>query len=176
MAGKPLFQHAAERLQPQVSWLAISANREREQYAALGFPVLPDLRSGFLGPLAGVEAALAALPPSLSLLLTVPGDAPFLPEDLAKRLYHGMALDRRKSTYAHDGVRGQFLCALIERGCEDLLRGFLDRGGRRVEEFLREIGAQSVDFSDRAADFWNVNDAEDWDRIRQRATKGRGGS
>ncbi|MDD2676059.1 MAG: molybdenum cofactor guanylyltransferase [Methylacidiphilaceae bacterium] len=174
LEGKPLFQHAAERLKTQVGWLAISANREREEYAARGFPVLPDLRTGFLGPLAGVEAAMAALPPSLSFLLTVPGDAPFLPVDLAERLYHEMVAGQRKSAYAHDGVRGQFLCALFERGCEDLLREFLDRGGRRVEEFLREIGATGVDFSDRPADFWSVNDADDWDRIRRRAAKGQG--
>ncbi len=176
LEGKPLFQHAAERLQPQVSWLAISANREREEYAACGFPVLPDLRPGFLGPLAGVEAALAALPLRLSFLLTAPGDAPFLPADLVERLFHGMKAGRRTSAYAHDGVRGQFLCALFERGCEDLLRGFLDRGGRRVEEFLRETGATVVDFSDRAADFWNVNDADDWDRICRRAAQGQGGA
>ena len=176
LEGKPLFQHAAERLQPQVGWLAISANREREEYGACGFPVLPDLRTGFLGPLAGVEAAMAVLPPSLSFLLTAPGDAPFLPVDLAERLYHGLVVDRRKSAYAHDGVRGQFLCALFERGCVALLRGFLDRGGRRVEEFLRETGATAVDFSDRAADFGNVNDADDWDRICRRAAQGQGGA
>lgn len=169
-----MVQYAADRLQPQVEWLALSANRERERYAALGFPVLPDLRSGFLGPLAGVEAALAALPQSLFFLLTAPGDAPFLPEDLAERLYHGMAGEGRRSAYAHDGIRGQFLCALFERGCEELLRGFLDRGGRRVEEFLRESGAVAVDFSDRSADFWNVNTEEDWERIRRRAEKEKG--
>ncbi len=171
LQGKPLCAHAAERLRPQTSWLAISANRERERYAALGLPVLPDRRDGFWGPLAGVEAAWAALPPSLSLLLTAPGDAPFLPRDLGERLFQGMIAGARRSAYAHDGVRGQFLCALFERGSEALLRGFLDRGGRRAEEFLQSIGAAAIDFSDRPADFWNVNIPEDWERICRRAAE-----
>ncbi|QSR85176.1 molybdenum cofactor guanylyltransferase MobA [Methylacidimicrobium sp. B4] len=173
--GKPLCAHAAERLRRQVSWLAISANRERERYAAFGLPVLPDLRPGFWGPLAGVEAAWAALPPSLSFLLTAPGDSPFLPRDLGERLFRGVMAGTTGSAYAHDGVRGQFLCALYERESEGLLRGFLDRGGRRAEEFLQSIGATAIDFSERPADFWNVNSPEDWERIRQRAAEERKG-
>ena len=169
LEGKPVAQHAAERLRPQVSWLALSVNRERERYAALGLPVLPDLRSGFCGPLAGVEAAWSSLPRRLSFLLTVPGDAPFLPEDLGERLLRGMEACGGRGAYAHDGVRGQFLCALFARQCEPLLRNFLDRGGRRAEEFLQSIGATAIDFSGRAADFWNVNSPEDWERIRRRA-------
>ncbi|VVM06451.1 molybdenum cofactor guanylyltransferase [Methylacidimicrobium cyclopophantes] len=170
---RPLFQHVAERLRPQVSWLAISANRNEEEYAAFGLPVLSDLRSDFAGPLAGVEAAWTALPSTLSFLLTAPGDAPFLPGDLGERLFREMIVHRAKSAYAHDGERGQFLCALFERECQERLRKFLDRGERRVELFLKECEAVAVDFSDRAADFWNVNIRDDWKRICGRAAKER---
>lgn len=175
LQGRPLCVHVAERVRPQVSWLAVSANRERERYALLGLPVLPDLRPGFWGPLAGVEAAWAALPPALSLLLTAPGDAPFLPAALGERLFQGMKACGKWAVYAHDGVRGQFLCALFERRCGGLLRDFLDRGGRRAEEFLQSIGAAAIDFSEQPADFWNVNTPEDWERIRRRAAEARGG-
>lgn len=168
LLGKPLWVHAAERLRPQVSWIAVSANRESNRYAAAGLPVLPDRRSG-TGPLAGVEAAWEALPPDLSLLLAAPGDSPFLPDDLVVRLFLRMNATGARGAFAHDGARGQFLCALFERRCAESLRDFLDRGERRAEEFLRSIGAAAVDFSDRPADFWNVNAPEDWERILQRA-------
>lgn len=175
LLGKPLAKYGADRLRPQVSWLAVSANRERQRYEVLGLPVLPDLRPDFPGPLAGVEAAWASLPRHLLFLLTVPGDAPFLPGDLGARLFRGMESCGRRGVYAHDGVRGQFLCALLARGTEPLLRDFLDRGGRRAEEFLQSIGAAAIDFSERAADFWNVNTPEDWERICRRAAEERKG-
>lgn len=42
LAGRPLTQWVAEALRPQVAHLLISANRHREHYARLGWPVLVD--------------------------------------------------------------------------------------------------------------------------------------
>jgi molybdenum cofactor guanylyltransferase len=42
LRGRPLVEHAIERLQAQVGSLAISANRNLEVYRGYGFPVWPD--------------------------------------------------------------------------------------------------------------------------------------
>ncbi len=76
--GRPLVQWVAEALRPQVAILLISANRHRERYAKLGWPVLADHAVGalaeqatatdrpyqhqsFQGPLAGIATALAEI-------------------------------------------------------------------------------------------------------------------
>lgn len=43
LLGRPLIEHAIERLRPQVGSLAISANRNFADYAGYGFPVFRDL-------------------------------------------------------------------------------------------------------------------------------------
>ena len=92
LAGRSLAWHALERLRPQVGSLAISANRNLQDYRALGVPVWPDLETGgaaFPGPLGGMLAGLSACP--TEWLMVVPCDAPFFPQDLVARLAAGIA-------------------------------------------------------------------------------------
>ena len=58
--GKPLWQHVADRLQPQVSTVAISANRNIPVYQASGFPVYLDTFADFPGPLAGMASVMSS--------------------------------------------------------------------------------------------------------------------
>lgn len=58
----PLYQHVLQRLQPQVSGVIISANRNIEEYQKSGYPVLSDSISGFKGPLAGILTVLEHSP------------------------------------------------------------------------------------------------------------------
>ncbi len=48
--GKPLWQHVADRLQPQVSTVAISANRNIPVYQASGFSRLSGYACRLSGP------------------------------------------------------------------------------------------------------------------------------
>jgi molybdopterin-guanine dinucleotide biosynthesis protein A len=87
LGGKPMLTYVLARLRPQVSDIVISANSDR--FGGFGAPVVADNVSGFQGPLAGVEAALtwiAANHAGVSSAVTVPGDTPFIPDDLVRRL------------------------------------------------------------------------------------------
>jgi molybdopterin-guanine dinucleotide biosynthesis protein A len=46
--GEPLVSRAMRRLQPQVGFVMINANRHLEQYATLGAAVVPDLRDNLI--------------------------------------------------------------------------------------------------------------------------------
>jgi molybdenum cofactor guanylyltransferase len=86
---KPLIAHVIARLKPQVDEIIINANREIEQYAAFGLPVLQDENDQdtlekFIGPLAGFSLGLQHA--KHDYVLTVPCDSPLLPPDLAQRL------------------------------------------------------------------------------------------
>jgi molybdopterin-guanine dinucleotide biosynthesis protein A len=82
--GRPLIAWVLDVLRPQVDEVLISANRNRERYAALGATVLADASpETFDGPLAGLVQLLSAA--RHDWLLCVPCDALTLPADLAAR-------------------------------------------------------------------------------------------
>lgn len=101
LAGRPLIAHVIDRLAAQVEPLLVAAPLD-QGFERLGLTLAPDRRQGLLGPLAGIEAGLLTLAEvggsdtagGLPLqLLVVPGDTPFLPDDLAESL-QSLAGDR----------------------------------------------------------------------------------
>ncbi|MDB5933533.1 MAG: molybdenum cofactor guanylyltransferase, partial [Massilia sp.] len=86
--GSTMVQHVLERLAPQVGGVSINANQNLAAYAAFGVPVWPDETTGFAGPLAGLEAGMRHC--ATPYLISAPCDSPFLPLDLAARLFHAL--------------------------------------------------------------------------------------
>ena len=149
-----------ERLAGQAEPLALNANGDPARFAALGLPVLPDPVEGHPGPLAGVLAAMEwAAGLGAAVVLTVPGDAPFLPRDLARRL--GQA---RAPAFATSGGRRHPVAGLWPVALAHALRRDLAEGQRRVETFARAHDACVVDFpvpADGPDPFLNLNTPED---------------
>ena len=50
--GRPMIAHIIERLQPQVGPLVINANQNHSAYETFGLPIIADVISNFVGPLA----------------------------------------------------------------------------------------------------------------------------
>ncbi len=165
LVGKPLVIHVIERLRPQVAHLLISANRNRERYAALGFPVLADQRTDYAGPLAGMASAAGHIP--TPRLLSVPCDAPLLHPQLAARLNQALDDSGKPLAVAHDGQRLQPLFMLCEKTLLDDLQTSLAQGHRKVREWVGAHDPIVVDFSDCPQCFLNVNDEKDLQRAEQ---------
>ncbi|WP_042250077.1 molybdenum cofactor guanylyltransferase MobA [Paracoccus sp. PAMC 22219] len=88
LAGRPMLAHLLDRLRPQAGPLALNANGDPARFADFGLPVLADSLPDRPGPLAGVLVAMDwARDLGATHVLTVPGDSPFLPPDLAARLW-----------------------------------------------------------------------------------------
>lgn len=139
----------------------ISANRHREQYEALGYPVIPDLRSGFQGPLAGIEACLQCV--TDGPVVIVPADMPDLPADLACRLLAPLTL--QSIVIAHDGEQLQPLCmAMYPQQWHESLTTWLDHGGRGVHRWLSDKPVLQAHFLD-ASEFSNINEKSDLRRV-----------
>lgn len=153
--GTTLAQRVCSIIAPQVDELLLSCNRNRIRYAAFGYPLLTDLRAGFAGPLAGMEAALPRC--RGRWLLVAPCDTPRLPPDLASRLRATLLREELDVCYARDDRREHYLCALLRREFLATLPDFLDRGGRAVRAFYATGRSGSSDFSDCAGAFANFN-------------------
>ncbi len=150
------------RLRPQVDVLAISANGDAARFSRFGLPVLADGVVG-RGPLGGVLCGLGwAAEQGAAWLLSVPGDTPFIPHDLAGRLSPGPA-------WAVSGGRLHPLVALWPVGCAPDLAGWLDthRSGR-VRAFGETIGMRVESFGGVPDPFHNINTAEDLAAARAR--------
>ncbi len=159
LRGKPMVQWVLERLAPQVDEVLINANRNAQDYAAFGWPVIADRIAGFAGPLAGLHAALSAT--ELPLVATVPCDSPFLPADLIARLT--AALVQHQADLATVRALGRLhpVFCLCRRSVLAQLTAFLDGGGRKVEAWHGSVAAVAVDFDDRAEAFSNINTPEE---------------
>lgn len=86
LGGGTCLERIIVTLRPCCTALAISANGDPARYAPWGLPVLADRITG-AGPLAGVLRGLEwAVAAGCDVLVTVPGDTPFIPPDLVTRL------------------------------------------------------------------------------------------
>ncbi len=155
---KPLCLHCAERLRPQVARLAINANRNLERYQAFGFPVFCDELKGFQGPLSGMLSGLEQS--LLPFVLFVPCDGPFLPLNLAQRLFQACQEKNALLAYACDEVRAHPTFCLMHRSLAPKLAQFLAQGERRLLKFMQENHALAVKFHDGQA-FENFNTLAD---------------
>nr|WP_255563118.1 molybdenum cofactor guanylyltransferase MobA [Kosakonia sp. LAM2021] len=156
--GKPLWQHVAERLAPQVTSLVISANRNLEIYRTSGLPVLTDTLDDFPGPLAGILSIMQQS--DGEWFLFCPCDTPRIPTDLMTRLQKNRQ-HNAPAMWVNDGERDHPAIALVHRSVLPFLRDYLASGERRVMVFMRRAGGHAVDFSDVKSAFANVNTPDD---------------
>ena len=157
LAGQSLLERIIDRLLPQAAPIALSANGDPARFAAFGLPVLPDGAFAGQGPLAGVLAGLDwAATQGADTLLTVPGDTPFIPPDLAAALAPPPACASSVGQVHH-------LVALWPVTARAALRRFLSEPGPRgVRDFTAGLAMRRVDFPAVAWDpFHNVNTQDD---------------
>ena len=163
IAGRPMIEHVLDALRPQVGELMINANRNLERYARYGCRVLPDSQAGYLGPLAGVASALAAI--RTDYLLTVPCDSPLLAPDLAAHLCEALDRQRADLAVAHDGERQQPVFLLLPKRLGADLEDYLAGGGRKIDLWFARHRLAEAELSHRRDSFINVNDPAERQRV-----------
>jgi molybdopterin-guanine dinucleotide biosynthesis protein A len=165
--GRPLLSYTLEGLAPLVGRVVLSCGRDPAPYTELGYDVMADEQPGD-GPLGGVASALSAI--ESDWVLIYPGDAPFPDHGLVARL--GPTADVRGGAVPQTGSQRQHLVLLLSRAMADELAGYYAAGGRAVRLWLDEYGVESVDMSDVADSFFNVNTPADLAICEQRLDRG----
>jgi molybdopterin-guanine dinucleotide biosynthesis protein A len=165
IGGRPLLDHLLDRLRPQVPAIILNANGDPARFAAYGLPVVPDTLPDHPGPLAGALAALdhaAAVHPDLSFVVSVTGDAPFIPADLVTRLHRareaaGVPLACARSDGQTHPPIGLWPVALREE-----LRAALLAGERKIDRWTARFGCAHADWPALPFDpFFNANVPDD---------------
>jgi molybdopterin-guanine dinucleotide biosynthesis protein A len=166
IGGITILQRVLAGLAPQCARLVINANGDPGRFADTKLPVVADSVPDFAGPLAGILAGLdwAALHmPESEWLASVPGDCPFLPNDLvaclhAARVAAGTPLACARSGERRHPVIGLWPLALRE----DLRRALVAEGLRKIEIWTARHGVAIADWPAQPVDpFFNVNTPDD---------------
>jgi molybdenum cofactor guanylyltransferase len=173
IGGRTILERVLTRMRPQCAALILNANGDPTRFKDTGIEVVPDSVPDFAGPLAGILAALdwaAAHAPELADVASVPGDCPFLPDDLVAQLLSARARERAPLACARSGewrhpVIGLWPVYLRS----DLRKALLNEGLHKIESWTARHGVAVADWPASPVDpFFNVNtpgDAAEAERI-----------
>jgi molybdopterin-guanine dinucleotide biosynthesis protein A len=174
LAGRPILAHVLERLDGQAERILLNANGDVTRFASWGMPVATDVITGFGGPLVGVLTALewaAAHAPEITDVVSVPGDGPFLPRDLVRRLVDARTgadavLAQAASKGRPNPVVGLWPVTLSA----ELRHAVVVEGIARVDAWTARYRLATVDFEATQLDpFFNANTQEDLTEAEQLA-------
>jgi molybdopterin-guanine dinucleotide biosynthesis protein A len=168
IGGVTILDRVLATLSGQVQGMVINANGDPKRFADTGLDVVPDSVPDFAGPLAGILAGLdylAAQNNGIEWMLSVPGDCPFLPDDMVERLHEarrkkgaGVPLACARSGEWRHPVVGLWPLALRE----DLRKALMVEGLHKIEIWTARHGIAIADWPDQPIDpFFNVNPPED---------------
>jgi molybdopterin-guanine dinucleotide biosynthesis protein A len=168
IGGVSILDRVLAVLSAQCTGIIINANGDPGRFADTGCPVIPDNVPDYPGPLAGILAGLdwlAAQDNDVEWIVSVPGDCPFLPDDMVERLHQarrrmgtGVPLAcARSGEWRHPTVG---LWPLTLR--QDLRKALVEEGLRKIEVWTGRHGIAIADWPDRPIDpFFNVNTPKD---------------
>lgn len=162
VGGKPIIERVISTIRPQVDHMVLNANGDTERLKHLGLDVVCDSVEGFVGPLAGILAGMEALS-EYDLVLSVPTDTPFLPDDLKARLLAPIDAGKAQITIARSGgfdhpVVGLWPTSLIE----ELRHALVNEDIRKMKKWLSRYEFETVEWGTQPQDpFFNANSPDD---------------
>ncbi len=168
IGGVTILDRVLATLSGQCAGMIINANGDPKRFEDTGLIVVPDTVPDFAGPLAGILAGLdwlAMQDSGIEWMVSVPGDCPFLPDDLVERLHRarrqmgtGVPLACARSGQWRHPVVGLWPLALRE----DLRAALTQEDLRKIEVWTARHGVAHADWPDEPVDpFFNVNTPED---------------
>lgn len=176
IGGSTILDRVLATLSGQCIDIIINANGDPERFEDTGCIVVPDTVPGFAGPLAGILAGLDWLSEQnngIEWMVSVPGDCPFLPDDLVEQLHEarrkqGVPLACARSGEWRHPVVGLWPVALRE----SLRKALVDEDLRKIEIWTARHGIAIADWPVEPIDpFFNVNTPEDAKRAEQVAAQ-----
>jgi molybdenum cofactor guanylyltransferase len=166
IGGVAILDRVLARLRPACAEIILNANGDPARFARYGLPVIPDGVPDFAGPLAGILAGLdwaAANRPDLAWVVSVPGDCPFLPDDLVARLHEVRHKARGPLACARSGDWRHPVVGLWPVDLrEDLRHALVEEDLRKIEVWTARHGVAIAQWPAEPVDpFFNVNTPED---------------
>ena len=158
--NKKIFDIILERIQPQIDKIIVNSNIEDTEISKYKFPIIKDVKQGYLGPLAGIHAGMQWLnknKPEVNWLLTLPGDTPFIPLNLVSCFEEKINQDSKiilaKSNDKIHPIIGAWHTSLLTS-----LNEHLESGTRKILEWAKNHPLEFLEFNEKNYDpFFNIN-------------------
>jgi molybdopterin-guanine dinucleotide biosynthesis protein A len=168
IGGVSILDRVLACLSAQCTGIVINANGDPTRFADTELTVVPDNVPDYPGPLAGILAGLdwlAAQDNGIEWIVSVPGDCPFLPDDLVEKLHlarrkmgAGVPLACAGSGEWRHPVVGLWPLALRA----DLRKALVEEDLRKIEVWTARHGVAIAEWPVEPVDpFLNVNTPED---------------
>ncbi len=166
IGSRSMLARVIDRVAPQCEMLLLNANGDAARFAAFGLPVIADSVSDFPGPLAGILAGLdwaAEHRPDVRWVLSAPGDCPFLPRDLSRRLHRARQdQDAQLAVASSDGQTHPVVGLWDVTLRHDLREALVNQQLRQVGRFMARYRLATVDWpTDPIDPFFNANTTDD---------------
>lgn len=161
-----LIDHVLARLASQCADILISSNDDAAVFGQFRRTVIPDAIQGHAGPIAGVYSAMewaVTQAPLSEWILSAPVDCPFLPGDLAERLWNSATDSAKPVALAASAEHVHYVCGLWHVSLHETIRRLLETDEiRRAETIAEKCGYSSTSWHASAIDpFFNINTADD---------------
>ena len=153
--NKPLIHYAIQAMTATVETTFINANRHHQDYAAFSLPIIADQNDRFEGPLAGILTAMLAT--EHETLVVMPCDSPLVRTEHLDKLITTLNNTEAEIAIAFDGERLHPVFLALKTHLKDSLKTFLAEGNRKIFHWLQQHHFVTVDFSQQADIFTNIN-------------------
>jgi molybdenum cofactor guanylyltransferase len=152
--SRPMVEEIAEGVAAAAGSVALVG--EPERYGNLDFERIADLRCA-MGPLAGIEAALASGRAELNLIIAC--DMPSVETCWLVRLLQMAESSASQCVATCHSSMIHPLCAVYRSNCLAKVRSALDARRLKTQELLRELDTINIE---SGGTIWNVNTPEEW--------------
>jgi molybdopterin-guanine dinucleotide biosynthesis protein A len=139
--GRRIIDRQLDVLLALFERVVIVAN-DATPFAGLGLPVIPDRAGPGRGPLAGIDAALAWLPPEADSVVCVAGDMPFLVPAILRALRDAPPA---AAVVPRPAGKVEPLCARYHRALAPVIAAALSAGELAVHALLARPGVAFLD-------------------------------
>ncbi len=176
LGGRTLLDRVASRLAPQCSSLILNANGDPARFQRKDLPVVADSIADHPGPLAGILTGLewtADHHPDIAWIVSVPGDTPFISEDLVQRLHEARRDAGCPLACASSGGQVHFAVGLWPVALRhDLRDAIMCKGIQSIRQWIALHGCAEASWPDEPVDpFFNINTPEDLSRAEDQAQR-----
>ncbi len=159
--NKYIFDRIFEKISIQTDNIIININKDKNLLYAYKKPIFEDNIKGHLGPLAGIHAAMLYIEkkmPAINWLITVPGDTPFIPNNLIERLYKSARKNNKKIVMAESNYKVHPTIGIWNIQLLKSLEKSLKNGERKIILWAKKHELGYENFKQNHYDpFFNVN-------------------
>ena len=169
--NKMIFDRIYEILNNQIRNIIINTNTEEKYFEKYNRIIIKDKIIGYLGPLAGIHASLSWINnnmPKVNWLISVPGDTPFIPNDLINRLYVKAKKNNKQIVLAKSNSNIHPVIGIWNINLLESLECNLLSGERKIIIWAKNHELDFEEFFEENYDpFFNINYEEDLIRAKE---------